>query len=138
MSLPYKIQVFSTNELPRLATPGDGPFLNIKPTALATAGAGTLLANLLISGLILRTGPGIAYADTIDTGANLDIAFPSMIVNDALDIFYINSVPSASTITAAAGVTLKTATANNVIAASTGRLLHLVKTGVGTYDLYVI
>ena len=138
MPIPYRVQVFSASEMPRIAQPGDGPFLNIKPTALTTVGAGTLLANLLTTGFLLRTGPTGAYADTIDTGANLDTAFPALIVGDAIDIYYSNNVAFASTITAATGVTLVTATANNVVAASTGRLLHLVKTGVATYNLYVI
>lgn len=135
---PIQFMVQANNELPRRAVPGDGLFMRMKPTALTTAGDGTLLAALLTSGMLLRTGPGAAYADTIDTGANLDTAFPDLEVDDAIDLYYVNSVAFASTITAAAGVTLVTAAANNVVAASTGRLLHLVKTGVGTYDLYVI
>ena len=93
---------------------------------------------LLLPGLILRTGPTGAYADTVDTGANMDATLSSFQVGDSLDLFYVNSVAFASTITAAAGITLRTATANNVVAASTGRILHYVKTGVATWDLYVI
>lgn len=136
--LPINFLVQAKSELPRPAVPGDGLFMRMRPTALTTAGAGTLLAALLTSGMLLRTGPGGAYADTIDTGANLTAAFPDMEVGDAIDLYYVNNVAFASTITAAAGVTLRTAAANNVVAASTGRLLHLVKTGAATYDLYVI
>lgn len=136
--LPYRQKIEDNSGIPRLAQPGDGPILNLKPTALTTVGAGTLLANLLTSGLLVRTGPGAAFADTIDTGANLDIAFPYMQVGDSISLWYICSVAFACTITAAAGVTLGSAAANNVIAASTGRLLVLRKTATATYVLYVV
>lgn len=122
----------------RVAAKGDGPVLNLGASTLTTVGAGTLLAAKLSSGLLLRTGPTGAYADTVDTAANIDTAFPHLQKGDTFDVYYSNSVAFASTITAAAGVTLKTATANNVVAASTGRLLHFEKTAAGAYDLYVI
>jgi hypothetical protein len=57
--------------LQRQAFPGDvlagGEFLN----ALTTAGAGTLTAALMVSGIINRTGPGGAYNDTTDTAQNI-------------------------------------------------------------------
>ncbi len=138
MSIPLKIKVNDKTRIPRDAVNGDGLIMYPAPTALTTAGAGTLLAALLASGLLVRTGPGGAVADTIDTGANLDIAYPDMQVGDTLSLFYTNGVAFAITITAAAGVTLGTAANNNVIAANTGRLLILRKTGVATYVLYVI
>lgn len=137
--LPIRKLVQEPGSMPRLEQSGDGlQFAGLKPTALATVGAGTLLAALLSTGLLLRTGPTGAYADTIDTGANLDVAYPGLVVGDTIALYYSNSVAFASTITAAAGVTLRTATANNIIAASTGRMLLLIKTGTATYDLYVI
>jgi len=136
--LPNRMMVKDSTGIPRAAMPGDGPLLNLKPTALTTVGAGALLAALLLTGMILRTGPTGAYADTIDTGANLDTAFPNLEVGESIFLFFVNSVAFACTITAAAGVTLGSATANNVIAASTGRLLMLRKTATATYVLYVI
>lgn len=57
--------------LQRQTFPGDvlagGEALN----ALTTAGAGTLTAALMISGIINRTGPGGAYNDTTDTAQNI-------------------------------------------------------------------
>ena len=135
--LPYRIKTESSDGMARIAQSGDGLFMYPKPSTLTTVGAGTLLAILLNSGMLLRTGPTGAYADTIDTGANLDIAYPNLQVGDSISLIYINSVAFASTITAATGVTLKTATANNVVAASTGTMLILFKTGTGTYDMYV-
>ena len=117
---------------------GDGPALNLGASTLTTVGAGTLLAALLSTGLLLRTGPTGGYLDTLDTGANIDAAFPYLAVGDTFDVYYSNSVAFVSTITASAGITLKTAAANNAVAASTGRLLHFEKTGVATYDVYVI
>jgi hypothetical protein len=136
--LPYRLRVEDNSGISRVSSAGDGLMMFPKASNLTTIGAGTLLAAYLLTGLLLRTGPTGAYADTIDTGANLDAAFPNAQVGDSITLMYSNSVAFASTITAAAGVTLKTATANNVVAASTGRFLVLIKTGVATYDLYVI
>jgi len=130
--------LISDRGIPRVAMSGDGPSLNLKDTALTTAGAGTLLAALFSSGFILRTGPGAAVADTLDTGVNFDAAYPLLTIGDSFDAYYSNNVAFAITITAAAGMTLVTAAANNIVAANTGRLLHFEKTGVGTYDVYVI
>ena len=138
MAKPHKALIQPYNMLPRFAVPGDGPMLNLAPTALSTAGAGTILAALLATGLVIRTGPTGAVADTIDTGANLDTQFPYLAVGDALDILYANQVNYVLTITAATGVTLKTAAGNNAMAAFSTRILHLVKTGTATYDLYVL
>lgn len=138
MPRPLRMMVQSSPDLPRPAVSGDGPLLNLTDTPLTTAGNGTILAALMASGLILRTGPGGAYADTLDTGANIDAAYPNLSVGDTIDFWLCNSVAFANTITAAAGITLKTAAGNNAIAASTSKLIHLEKTGVGTYDCYVI
>jgi hypothetical protein len=135
--IPNRVNTYEGG-IARVAHKGDGPTLNLGASKLTTAGAGTLLAALLATGMLLRTGPAGAYADTVDTGANIDAAFPNLGVGDTFDVFYSCSVAFAATITAAAGITLRTAAANNVIAASTGRLLHFEKTGVATYDLYVI
>lgn len=133
-----RVKVEDGTGIPRLSQAGDGPIFNMKDTALTTAGAGTILASLMQTGLILRTGPGAAFADTLDTGANMDLAFPKAQVGDSIDFFYSVNVGFASTITAAAGITLITAAANNVVAANTGRWIHLEKTGVGTWDAYVL
>jgi hypothetical protein len=135
--IPNRVNVYDSG-IARVAYKGDGPTLNLGASNLATAGAGTLLAALLATGMLFRTGPAAAYADTTDTGANLDAKFPKLAVGDTFDVYYINSVAFASTITAAAGITLITAAANNVVAASTGRILHFEKTGVAAYALYVI
>lgn len=126
-----------SNFPPRPMQKGDGWMAFLAPSTLTTVGAGTLLAALLATGHLHRTGPTAGFADTIDTGVNIDAAFPNLQIGDHILVRYIASVAFAATITAAAGVTLKTAAANNVIAASTSAFLLLYKTGVGTYDLYV-
>jgi len=135
---PNRVLVQDELFVTRIAQNGDGLLTFPSISVLTTVGAGTLLAALLGSGVLHRTGPTAGYADTVDTGANLDTAYPNLKVGDSIHVLYINGVAFASTITAATGVTLKTATANNVVAASTGRQLLFIKTGVGTYDLYVI
>ena len=45
--------------------------LNPTNTNVTTAGAGTLLAAVLIGGFITRSGPGAPVNDTLDTTANI-------------------------------------------------------------------
>lgn len=139
MAKPYRLVIGDNTGIPRQAQAGDGLVGNfIKDTALTTVGAGTLLAATMLTGFVLRTGPAGAFADTLDTGANMDAAFPGAVVGDTVDFYYSNNVAFAGTITAAAGSVLNTAAANNVVAANTGRLIHGEKTGVGTWEFYVI
>lgn len=55
----------------RRASPGDLIAGAETFAALATAGAGTLTAALLVAGLITRTGPTAGYTDTTDTATNI-------------------------------------------------------------------
>lgn len=91
--------------------------------ALSTAGAGTLTAALLTSGIINRTGPTGAYTDTTDTAANI---VSNLIANynyqtsataglpggaavqpgTTFRLRYINTVAYAMTLAAGSGVTL--------------------------------
>lgn len=78
-------------------------------TALATVGAGTLSAALLVTNFITRTGPTAGYTDTTDTAANIIAALTSTNGVQAGDSFrfkYINTVAFAMTLAAGAGVTL--------------------------------
>lgn len=133
-----RVLVVDNGGVPRYIAPGDGILNSMKDNALTTAGAGTILAALMASGLILRTGPGLAYADTLDTGANLDAAFPNMQVGDSIDFYHSNNVGVACTITASAGCVLNTAAANNVIAANSSKLIHIKKLGVASWEASVI
>ena len=91
-------------------------------TSLATVGAGTLLASLLLSNLLSRTGPVGAYTDTTDSAANIIQALVGAgygnSINNGLSsglavqngttfrLRYINTVAFAMTLAAGANVTL--------------------------------
>lgn len=75
------------------------------PTALATAGAGTLLAAAILSGMILRDPAGNNRTDTTDTAANLIAAIPALAVDyGEFEFFIVNTADAAETITLAGGV----------------------------------
>lgn len=50
-------------------------------STLTTAGAGSILANAMLTGLLYRTGPAGAYADTFDTAANILTALAGNLPN---------------------------------------------------------
>lgn len=83
------------------------------PTALATVGAGTITAALIIAGLVLRDPNGGARTDTTDTAAAILTAAQAVgqLMNDYEEIFfyYVNTADAAETITLAggSGVTLQ-------------------------------
>lgn len=135
---PTRSLVQDPGSLPRPAIAGDGPNLNVVDTILATVGAGTLLASLLQSGLLVRNGPTAAYIDTLDTAANLDLAMPNMAAGDSLDVIYSNNVAFAATIAVAAGIVAVSAAGNLVVPASSSKIIHLKKLAAGSYNLYVL
>lgn len=125
--------------LVQLETQGKGIDGNIDPaiSALATVGAGTLTAQLMDSGFIYRTGPTAAFAETFDTGANIELGFGAdMDIGDTKFIVYSNQVAFIPTFTASTGVTIGSTKAIGV--ASTLALLLLKKTAVATYVAYVL
>lgn len=94
-------------------------------SALATVGAGTITAAMLLSGLLMRTGPTGAYVDTTDTAAQILAAMGKPAVGDSFDFTLVNGVAFANTFTAGVGVTLAGVTA---VAASTIRLYRVTVT----------
>lgn len=98
-------------------------------TALATVGAGTLTADLLLSGLIMRTGPIGAYNETTPTAAQIVAAMGEGVeIGDSFDFTHVNGVAYAATMVAGTGVTLAGTTAN---AASKVRSYRCTVTAVG-------
>lgn len=97
--------------------------------AIATAGAGTLTAAAILSGLIMRTGPVGAYADTTCTAAELVAAMTDPKDGDSFDFTHVNGVAQTMTLAGGAGVTLAGVTAN---AASKVRRYRVVIDSVGT------
>lgn len=83
-------------------------FINPESTksAVSTVGNGSLLAQHLLSGLIMRTGPTGAYADTLDSAANIVAAMGKPKVGDSFDFIVVNGVAFINTITAGSGITL--------------------------------
>lgn len=78
-------------------------------SALATIGAGTLLAALLVTNFLTRTGPTGAYTDTTDSAANIIAALQGsngIQAGDSYRFKYINTVAFAMTLAAGTGVTL--------------------------------
>lgn len=132
------------NLMQRPVAPGDvligGEQIN---STLTTVGAGTILGNQLISGIINRTGPTGAFTDTTDsaqniinsilsnvylaTGANTPLGVP---VGTTFRVSYINSVAFAMTLAAGSGVTLGANT--NVSASSVKDYLVTVTNGTPT------
>lgn len=108
----------------KVALPGRGA-----KTAISTAGAGTLTAAALVSGLIMRSGPTGAYDDTTDTAANIVAALDNPAVGTSWDFTIVNGVAYAGTMLAGSGVTLAGTTAN---AASKVRMYRATVTNVGT------
>lgn len=98
-------------------------------TADATVGATTLTAAMLLSGLIMRTGPAGAYADTTPTATQILAAMEKPEIGDSFDFIHVNGVAYACTLTAGAGVTLAGTTAN---AASKVRMYRCTVTATST------
>ena len=92
--------------------------LPIVETAITTVGNGVLTAAGMVGGVIRRSGPVGAYADTTATATDIIAAIPHVRVNHTFDLTVINTVAFANTVAAGAGVTLAGTT---TISASTWR-----------------
>ncbi len=107
---------------------------SVSQTALTTAGAGTILAAALLSGLVVRSGPTGAFTDTTDTGTAIDTALGAAAQTGvSILITYKNTTAFAGTITGGTGVTVSGRTVVNPN--STGTYL-LTRTGAGTYTFF--
>lgn len=73
---------------------------------LATVGAGTLTAALLVGGYITRSGSTAAYTDTTDTAAAIIAAITNAAVNQSFLCSIKNTVNFNQTLAAGTGVTL--------------------------------
>jgi len=142
MSRPLKVLVSDNTGINRMSVGGDGIFDQLKDGALTTVGAGTILAASITGGLLIRTGPTGAYADTLDTAANLLAAYPGLQVGDTIDFYHANQVAFVCTITASAGNTAITAAGNNTVPANSSRRIHMECTnnitGSAAFEYYVI
>lgn len=99
----------------RAAGPGDALMSQLRATALATVGAGSLTASMLASGLLERTGPTGNYIDTLPTVAQLCAAIPQLTAGDSFTFILRNTVAYSNTLAVGTGWTLGS---NTAIAAS--------------------
>ena len=99
--------------------PGDGVLSQDQVLAVTTAGAGTLAAQALLSGVIDRSGPGGIYNETLETADNLMAANPQLSVGDSWRVLFRNTVAFAATLVVAEGAELSGA--NTACAASNAR-----------------
>lgn len=89
--------------------PGDTILVSDQPGTLTTVGAGTLTAALLLGGVIYRTGPSGAVADTFDTPGNILTALgaggpngPDIVPGIGFKCRYMNASAFTLTLTAPA------------------------------------
>jgi len=73
------------------------------PTSVATAGAGTITAAMILSKIYVRDCAGAGRTDTLSTAALLVAAVPGAKVGDVLELQVINGSDAAESITLAAG-----------------------------------
>lgn len=99
----------------RAALPGEVQMSQLQYTANTTVGDSTLTVASILSGIVNRSGPVGAYADTLPTVAQLLAACPQLSVGDSFTFLIRNTVAQANTITAGTGWTLGS---NTAIAAS--------------------
>lgn len=111
----------------RAALPGEIQMSQLQYVANSTVGDSTLTAASLLAGVINRTGPVGAYADTLPTVNQLVAACPQLSVGDSFTFLFRNTVAQANTITAGTGWTLGS---NTSIAASLVREFLVTMTAV--------
>jgi len=93
------------------AQAGDSAMEQTQLVAITTVGTGVLSAAGMLAGLIVRTGPVGAYADTLDTANNLMLAAPFLSPGDAFEFVVQNGVAEANTVAVAEGAELVGTTA---------------------------
>lgn len=105
----------------------------LKYIGIATAGDGAISAAALLSGIINRTGPGGAYADTLPPAADVLAAAPQLNQGDSFSLIIRNTVAFANTITTNTGMVLGS---NTAIAASLVREFLFTVLSVGASQIF--
>lgn len=93
----------------------------------------TLPASTLASGLLVHTSVTGAGTLTVDTGANLDAAFPDWQIGETMECTYVNDGTQTVTLT---GDTGTTAVSAQTIATLQGRRIVFLKTAASTYIVW--
>lgn len=109
-----------------------GPILNVTRVDVDSQNA-TLPASTLTSGLLVHTSVTGGGTLTVETGANLDTAFPDWQVGEVRSCLYLNDGNQTVTLTGATGTTRLSA---QTIATLQGRMIRFLKTAAQTYSVW--
>lgn len=93
----------------------------------------TLPAATLASGFLVHTSATAGGTLTVDTGANLDAAFPEWQIGETMRCHYLNDGNQTVTLTGASGTTALSA---QTIATLQGRTIWFLKTAAATYSVW--
>lgn len=108
------------------AGPGQPLLSQLRPASNATAGSATLTANQIMSGWLLRSGPGAGFTDTWPSADSIITAMLAAglgpQVGDCFKLIYQNTVAFAMTFAAGTGIISGTGTLN--VAASVTRTYY--------------
>lgn len=95
----------------RQQQPGDIILSQLQQSQLATVGAGNLTAQMVLGGILNRTGPVGAYIDTFPDASAILAAQPQLGVGDSWTFIFRNTVAFAMTAAVGVGIVLGTNTA---------------------------
>lgn len=109
-----------------------GPGLEVTRVDVDSQNA-TLPAATLLAGLLVHTSVTGGGTLTVDTGANLDSAFPEWQVGEVYSCFYLNDGDQTVTLTGDTGTTRLSA---QTIATLQGRRINFLKTAAATYSVW--
>lgn len=93
----------------------------------------TLPAATLAAGFLVHTSATAGGTLTVDTGANLDTAFPEWQIGETMKCHYLNDGNQTVTLTGASGTTAMSA---QTIATLQGRTIWFLKTAAQTYSVW--
>lgn len=138
-----RLQVSDAGTVRHIAT-GDVLMGAPAGASITTAGAGTLTAAMIVSGLIRRAGaPGAGFTDTTDTATNILTALGANVSNyngfsngESFMLYYSNRSGQTATIAGGTGVTVSGSTASTPTA--TNRIIIITRTGLATLSLEVL
>lgn len=113
------------------------------PTSSNNAGANTITAAQLLTGIYVRDPNGAGRTDTFDTAANIVAAVTGAAVGDVIRLLIVNGADAAETITLAAGsgggFDANQTAAARVIPQNTSKVVHIRLTNVTpSSEAYVI
>lgn len=129
----FRPNVKASNSVATVLKNGWGMLESYSPTNTGV-GATTLTAAIIQGGLVICALTGAANL-TLDTGANLDAAFPDADVGDEWNFQISNPTAFVATVVTATGITLSGVVA---IPAGACKQLRLVRTGTGTWNCQIL